>query len=79
MRAPWELRPHDRSRCAEHRECDCALRSVVHVPRGVVMLAPSTLVRNAGAQSERPRQGGCSKSAAKGSIKAGARKPRLGS
>src|SRR5215211_1028449 len=31
----WELRPHDRSRCAEHGEG-------VHAPPGVVMFSPPT-------------------------------------
>src|SRR5688572_3830344 len=54
----WELRPHDRSRCAEHGgscqgSCNCAFRSVVPAPPGVVMVAPTGIPRNAeGAQCE---------------------------
>ena len=41
----WELRPYERSRCAEHEEV--VAEQEVPAPPGVVMLAPQTLLRNA--------------------------------
>jgi hypothetical protein len=54
----WELRPHDRSRCAEHGGCSCTWYGV-RVPPGIVMVAPQTLLRKAeGGAKRRPRWGG---------------------
>jgi hypothetical protein len=54
-----ELRPYDRSRCAEHGgSCDVAFHGVP-APQGMVMVAPLEIPRHASrAQSEGPRQGG---------------------
>jgi hypothetical protein len=53
---PWEvceLRPYERSRCAEPGGELCWCHGGVPAPPGVVMLAPSEAARNAeGAQSE---------------------------
>src|SRR5215211_8341569 len=41
----WELRPYERSRCAEHSgSCKCAFRGMP-APPGIVMLAPITRSR----------------------------------
>jgi hypothetical protein len=50
----WELRPHDRSRCAEHGgNCDSACLARVCCAPAVVMISPPTILRNASrAQSE---------------------------
>src|SRR5215208_7995467 len=51
----WELRPYERSRCTEHGEsCHRALRGVP-APPGVVMVAPSSTLRNAAARKAKGR------------------------
>jgi hypothetical protein len=72
-----ELRPYDRSRCAEHGECNRLLRSVVPAPPGIVMVAPPEISRNTQLGKAKAAPGGeVPKGAARGIIKAGARKPR---
>ena len=54
----WELRPYERSRCAEHNE-EGVLYGVVPVPPGVVMLASPTLLRKAeGRKAKAALEGG---------------------
>ena len=75
----WGLRPYERSRCGEHGEIVRMRWLACARPPGVVMVAPSEVPRNAlREQSEGRAMVWRPKSAAKGSIKAGARKPRPG-
>jgi hypothetical protein len=49
----WELRPYERSRCAEHMGAMCRYVRAVRAPPEIVMVAPPEVPRNAErAQSE---------------------------